>query len=356
MNKISYSSVLLVIFSIIMVACSNSKISKNRIETSTSVVDENSDSKAIARAATYTDWFFSGQIDSLWHSLNERGHKRFPDTESFNVLRQRVLPVITGFEKILSDSVSHNDTLVSVWRYGINKGDGVVYYVKWSMAPENYSLIGFSASDAGRVAITSKENYEVRTKLQLPIKGEWMVFWGGPTVKQNYHAAYPTQRFALDLMPAEDSAKTWRAARGEALALTDFACYGSPVFAPAAGKVVVAVDTIPDNPVGKFHPTSEKGNYIIIEHQKGEFSLFAHLKQGSLKVKVGNEVKAAEEVGQCGNSGRTTSPHLHYDLIDNAKIGRGTLSLPAKFYNYIADSVLIKIGKPVQWQKIKPAF
>ncbi|GGK86055.1 hypothetical protein GCM10011405_37320 [Rufibacter glacialis] len=323
---------------------------------SAAVVDEKSNRKAIAQAAIYTEWFFTGQVDSLWHSVSEKGRKRFPNTESISTLRQRVIPVITGFEKVLSDSVVQNDTLVSVWRYGINKGDGVIYYVKWSLTPNDHRIVGFSASDAGRVAVNPKKNYKVRTKLQLPVKGEWIVFWGGPTVKQNYHAAYSTQQFALDLMPAADSARTWQAAKGEALALTDFACYGSPVFAPAAGKVVVAIDSIPDNQVGKFHPTSEKGNYLIIEHQKGEFSLLGHLKQNSIKVKVGDEVKAGAEVAQCGNSGRTTSPHLHFDLIDKPNIGRGTLSLPAKFYHYKADSVLIKIGQPLQWQRIKPAF
>jgi hypothetical protein len=68
---------------------------------------------------------------------------------------------------------------------------------------------------------------------------------GGRTVAENYHAAYPTQRFAMDLAPAADSAVFARALRGEPVRLEEFACFGHPVLAPAAGVVVTAVDTVP---------------------------------------------------------------------------------------------------------------
>ncbi len=106
-------------------------------------------------------------------------------------------------------------------------------------------------------------------------------------------------------------------------------------------------------PWENFIPTSELGNHIIIEHIRGEYSLFAHLRKGSLQVKDGDHVEEGDKIAECGNSGRTTAPHLHYDLGNEPDLDRGTLSLPGSFYNYYADSVLVKKGEPFRWQIIE---
>jgi murein DD-endopeptidase MepM/ murein hydrolase activator NlpD len=256
---------------------------------------------------------------------------------------------------VLADSVERNDTLITVWRFGANVRDGATYYVRWRLTPGDHRVSGFSAMDAGRAAETPRLNYQARTVLRLPFDGEWIVFWGGRSIEENYHAAYAHQRFALDLVPAEDSVRLWRAATGVPMQLTDFACFGAPILAPAAGRVFAALDTVADNPVGQFHPVSAWGNHLVIEHLHGEYSLLAHLRQGSLQVKAGDSVRAGDVVAQCGNSGRTTAPHLHYDLVDRPDGARGTHSLPARFYNYVAGSVLVKSGEPRRWQRIRPA-
>jgi hypothetical protein len=310
---------------------------------------------AVDRAAQYTDWLFAGEVDSLWLSLNEHGRARFPDPDSLYAWRAAVIPVLPGFEQVLADSVERHDTLVSVWRLGINERDGAAYYVWWRLTPEDHRVIGFGARDAGREAETPMLDYEPRTRLRLPFDGEWIVFWGGRTIAENYHAAYPHQRFALDLAPAEDSARIFRAAHGEPMQLSDFACFGATILAPGDGRVAAAIDTVPDNPVGEFHPTSELGNHLVIEHRPREYSLLAHLRQGSLNVSVGDAVRAGDAIAQCGNSGRTTAPHLHYDLRNRPEMARGTFSLPAWFYDYVADSVLLERGEPSRWQRIRPA-
>lgn len=58
------------------------------------------------------------------------------------------------------------------------------------------------------------------------------------------------------------------------------------------------------------------GNYIIIDHGNGEFSLSAHLMPGSMRVKVGDTVKAGQVIGQLGSSGNSTEPHLHFQICD----------------------------------------
>jgi hypothetical protein len=310
---------------------------------------------AVADAARYTDWLFSGQIDSLWHSLSDRGRDRFPVPDSLDAWRDAVMPVLPGFEQVLADSVERSDTLVTVWRLGVNERDGAAYYVWWRLTPEDHRITSLGARDAGRAAETPMLHYEPQTRLRLPFDGEWIVFWGGHTYAENYHAAYPHQRFALDLMPAEDSVTIFRAAAGEPVDITDFACFGWTILAPASGLVVTAIDTVPDNPLGQFHPTSELGNHLVIRHHPDEYSLLAHLRQGSLQVSSGDSVQAGDPVAQCGNSGRTTAPHLHYDLRNSTQITRGTFSLPAKFYDYFADATFVERGEPRRWQRIRPA-
>jgi hypothetical protein len=51
-------------------------------------------------------------------------------------------------------------------------------------------------------------DYLPKTRFELPFNGEWLVFWGGRTLGENYHAASRAQRFAHDLVMVRDGART----------------------------------------------------------------------------------------------------------------------------------------------------
>ena len=80
---------------------------------------------------------------------------------------------------------------------------------------------------------------------------------------------------------------------------------GSPVYAPADGEIKRAYY------VGGF------GNHIKIDHGLGYTTLFAHLSK--LNVKHGQKVKRGEVIGHSGNTGRSTAPHLHYEIHYNGE-------------------------------------
>ena len=75
---------------------------------------------------------------------------------------------------------------------------------------------------------------------------------------------------------------------------------GTPIYAPADGIVKRAYYA------GGF------GNHIKLNHENGYTTLFAHLSK--IKVKHGQKVSRGEIIGLTGNTGRSTAPHLHYEI------------------------------------------
>jgi len=59
------------------------------------------------------------------------------------------------------------------------------------------------------------------------------------------------------------------------------------------------------------------GNYVIIDHLNGEFSAYCHLSQGTIAVKAGEAVKQGQVIAKVGNTGNSSAPHLHFQLMDS---------------------------------------
>jgi murein DD-endopeptidase MepM/ murein hydrolase activator NlpD len=82
----------------------------------------------------------------------------------------------------------------------------------------------------------------------------------------------------------------------------DFAApVGTPVFSALAGTVVEA------GWAGAY------GNHLVVKHDNGVKTLYAHLS--SAKVEVGDKVLRGEHIGAVGNTGNSTGPHLHFEVI-----------------------------------------
>ena len=77
---------------------------------------------------------------------------------------------------------------------------------------------------------------------------------------------------------------------------------GTPVFSVATGKVVARGYN------GAF------GNLIILEHPGGYQTYYAHLSNFNAELDLGNEVRRGFEIGYVGSTGRSTGPHLHFEL------------------------------------------
>lgn len=56
------------------------------------------------------------------------------------------------------------------------------------------------------------------------------------------------------------------------------------------------------------------GNYIILQHNDGNYTIYAHLSQNSITVNNGDSVKKGQLIGKVGNSGDSKEPHLHFEV------------------------------------------
>jgi len=71
--------------------------------------------------------------------------------------------------------------------------------------------------------------------------------------------------------------------------------------------------------IGKIGVTNAvAGNFVTIDHGKGEYSVYCHMKEGSICVQRGDRVKKGMVIGQVGNTGNSGAPHLHFQLMDSA--------------------------------------
>ncbi len=97
---------------------------------------------------------------------------------------------------------------------------------------------------------------------------------------------------------------------------TDFAMpIGTPVTAPANGRVEKIAN----------HPAA--GRYIIIRHDNGYRTRYLHLSRQL--VSQGQRVTMGERIALSGNTGRSTGPHLHYEVIvNNSPVNAMTIDLP----------------------------
>lgn len=157
------------------------------------------------------------------------------------------------------------------------------------------------------------DNQLSKNTYMMPIQDEWFVFWGGANQFINYHYEIEEQRYAYDLVII----KNGQSFRNTPTSNDDFYAFNKEVVAPCDGRVVQVVNSIVDNELGSTNVSNPEGNYVIIQHANNEYSLIAHFKQNSIVVKEGQMIKQSQLVGFCGNSGNSSEPHIHFQVMNS---------------------------------------
>lgn len=92
----------------------------------------------------------------------------------------------------------------------------------------------------------------------------------------------------------------------------DLACpSGTPIKAAASGKVV----RVSPGYSGGY------GNLVVIQHPNGMITFYAHMLNGSFKVSLGQHVDEGQVIGLVGSTGRSTGPHLHFEVRNGVNPG-----------------------------------
>ncbi|WP_158540143.1 M23 family metallopeptidase [Rhodosalinus halophilus] len=164
--------------------------------------------------------------------------------------------------------------------------------------------------------------------------GDYLVGHGGSNRLMNGHLRtldpevarfrpWRGQSYAVDffgLGPWGLRASGWRPADPAA-----YAIFGAELRAPCAGRVVAAEGARPDFEVPNEDPVNRLGNHVILRCGTAEIVL-AHMRQGSVTVAAGDAVAVGDRLGEVGNSGASTEPHLHIHAQRPAREGAPPIS------------------------------
>lgn len=216
--------------------------------------------------------------------------------------------------------------------------------------------------------------------LALPFRGTWLAR-NSPARRVPSHGTHLfATTYAMDFVAVRGrrtaTRRDWRA-----LLATEpvdrFFAFDQPVLAPAAGRVV-AVHDGEDDHVARRSPLAQlpyaltqaarirrgagavAGNHVVVElADRAGHVLLAHLRAGSIRVRVGESIAAGRELGACGNSGNSTQPHLHIQLMDSADAASAR-GLPMSFRRYRAwrrgagAPVVVDEGIPGESEVVEP--
>ncbi|MTH55022.1 peptidoglycan DD-metalloendopeptidase family protein [Bacillus mangrovi] len=174
----------------------------------------------------------------------------------------------------------------------------------------------------------ASDRFFTKYQYEMPFKGRWFTYWGGTNVLQNYHYEFDIQRYAYDFVKM----KRGMTYKGDPLKNESYFAFGKPVLAPLGGTVVETENGVRDNIPGEMNEDEPLGNTVIIQHANGEYSVLAHFKQGSVKVKKGDKVRTGQLLGECGNSGNSSEAHIHFQVSSSPEVFEGK-SIRIQFKN-----------------------
>jgi Peptidase family M23 len=193
--------------------------------------------------------------------------------------------------------------------------------------------------------------------LSLPFAGSWLAANTPARRIPSHGTHFLGQTFAIDFVAVDAERRTatvrdWRTFLSVE-PVDRFLAFGEPILAPADGRVVAVHDGEADHLARRSPLTllpylltqgsrlrhgvgAVAGNYVIVAlNEEGPFVLLAHLGQGSPRVQPGDRVSTGQPIATCGNSGNSTQPHLHIQVMNSLDLFY-TRGLPVAFRDYVA--------------------
>jgi hypothetical protein len=157
------------------------------------------------------------------------------------------------------------------------------------------------------------------------------------------------QRFAQDWVYLDPA--TGYAATGNASLARNYYGFGKEIHAVADGTVVEAGDGLPDIETIYSAPPGDvstlPGNHAIIDIGDGKYACYAHMVNGSVRVKAGDTVKEGQLIGLMGNSGNSDIPHLHFQVVTGNASFLGAEGYP-HVYRSFTRTAMVNVTRATQ--------
>ena len=183
----------------------------------------------------------------------------------------------------------------------------------------------------------------------MPFTGLWLARNSPARRVPSHGSDLFGERYAIDFLGVDDRHRSSGTRDWRTLVATEpperFVAFGRPILAPGRGTVVAVHDAEPDHEARRSQLAlvpyalgqaarirrgagAIAGNHVVV-HLSGSdtFVLLAHLQSGSIRASVGQEVADGQQIARCGNSGNSTQPHVHLQVMDDAdpSVARGVL-------------------------------
>jgi hypothetical protein len=176
--------------------------------------------------------------------------------------------------------------------------------------------------------------------------GRQIVIHGGASPFTNGHFHVKPQNYALDIVGLNKLGMRSTSISGGTV-LENYVIFGESVYSPVDGKILIVVDMHDDQTPPKSDVENIAGNHILIESNGIEI-LLAHFKKGSIVVKEGDNVTTNTLLGQVGNTGNTSEPHLH---IHAEKGGKANTILNGKAIPFTINEQYLVRGDIIKSKK-----
>lgn len=152
---------------------------------------------------------------------------------------------------------------------------------------------------------------------------------------------WAAERFAIDYVQLGPDG---RLSTGDQSKPESFAYFGADIHAVGDGRVVSVLDGLPEQVPGR-NPTGlplnqYAGNHVVQDLGDGNFALYAHIKTGTVAVKPGDRLTAGQVIGNVGNTGNSSAPHLHFQIMSSPD-PLGSNGLPFVFDSFRLDARLV---------------
>jgi len=195
------------------------------------------------------------------------------------------------------------ETAITIEQHGERSGSGTIHAAALEINQDDPIVIRSPLRGKNWLAANGPSNTSAHRRAMLPVNGQ----------------PHIGQRYAIDWIQLGGDGNSFT---GDKSKNSSYHAWDQEIHAVGDGKIVAVKDGIPENV-----PNSGKiavpityetlaGNHIIQDLGDGHFAAYAHLRPGTLKVKVGDTVRAGSVLAHLGNTGNSSEPHLHFQVCD----------------------------------------